>query len=373
MHRQFEKIADQCSFTVSSKELVFAVVEIPMRKPTALEITCSQSSNSTMSSNIPVNFQATMWTTGECRLAFDDPLIIPKLSKKLSSERGVFSELLSAFRPTFARIHESIPLVNDNIPDLESPVFTKTDRRKGGTVASSETFEIDLFAPFPSSTSKETNLSQIAETDVAMRIKGTVMGRAFVPSKGSTLGDLVNAVKSDLARSLYCRCSLHCDGMLVVEDETRDPEALHQLPRRVFAPIGSGVQICEYLFESDEIEDAIDSWQQLLGVNAPKSGVEEGLERTPYMEQLTALGLSAPTEEPENPGALLKTSSQSSSSSSLNTGHHHHHRNRKLSSNIVDSDFPSERSWRSINFVTISSILVVLLAVMIGFYYLRST
>jgi len=232
-----------------------------------------------------------------------------------------------------------------------------------------------LFAPFPRKISKETQISNVAVTDVAMRIKGTVVGRAFVPSKGSTFGDLVNALKCDLARSLYCRFSLHCDGMLVVEDETRDPEALHQLPRRVFAPLtSSGIQICEYLFESDEIEDAIDSWQQLLGVHVTKSSVEEGLERIPYMEQLAALGLSAPTEEPENPGGMLKTSSQSSSSSSLNSSHHRgHHRGRKLSSNLVDHELPAERTWRNVNFLTISSILVVLMAVMIAFYYSRST
>lgn len=371
MHRQFEKIADQCRFPLSSKELVLAVVETPMRKPTAVEITCNHTSNAMMSTNIPVNFQAIMWTAGECRLAFDDPLIIPKLSKKVSSERGTFAELLLAFNPTFGRLREAIPLINEAIPDLDSPVFTKSDRRKGGP----ESFEIDFFAPFSKQVPKETQMSTVADTDVAMRIKGTVMGRAFVPSKGSTFGDLVNALKCDLARSLYCRFSLHCDGMLVVEDETRDPEALHQLPRRVFAPLTNGIQICEYLFESDEIEDAIDSWQQLLGVNAVKSSVEEGFERIPDMEQLAALGLSAPTEEPENPGGMLKTSSQSSSSSSLNSSSHHrgHHRGRKLSSNLVDHQLPAERTWRSVNFLTISSVLVLLTAVLIAFYYSRSS
>lgn len=61
--------------------------------------------------------------------------------------------------------------------------------------------------------------------------------------------------------------------MAVVEDEEKDSAAVHQLPRRASTSLPSqpAIVISDYLFEGDSVQDAKESFRDLLNVEVDSS------------------------------------------------------------------------------------------------------
>ncbi|KAK0417670.1 hypothetical protein QR680_013141 [Steinernema hermaphroditum] len=88
---------------------------------------------------------------------------------------------------------------------------------------------------------------------------------AAVPS-GSSARTIVLAAKEHLLKTLYHRAELHHESTEIIEDEGQDQLSIHQLPRvaSVSIPTHPQIKVSECLFEKDSIDDARDSFRQLL-------------------------------------------------------------------------------------------------------------
>ncbi|CAL1301111.1 unnamed protein product [Larinioides sclopetarius] len=58
-----------------------------------------------------------------------------------------------------------------------------------------------------------------------MTVKGAVQCRAYVHGK-ATVGDAVNALKQDIVRSVMARCEIHCEDLLLIEEEQKATSTL---------------------------------------------------------------------------------------------------------------------------------------------------
>ncbi|TRY61742.1 hypothetical protein TCAL_09252 [Tigriopus californicus] len=97
-----------------------------------------------------------------------------------------------------------------------------------------------------------------------------------------TVGEAIEAVRTDIKRSLKGRCQLHCDSL--VGEETKGTErlevpALHEPPRRIMVKLPtSGVWISDYLYPGENCEDSIESVEELFGFRPFIDHIDDELE-----------------------------------------------------------------------------------------------
>ncbi|KAH6948090.1 hypothetical protein HPB50_022815 [Hyalomma asiaticum] len=104
------------------------------------------------------------------------------------------------------------------------------------------------------------------------------------PASSVGLGDpiLDFAIKQDVYRSITSRCEIQCEDMLLIEDEQHDPSLVHELPKRVFAPLGDrGLTLCDYIFHGDAACDSLEALQELLGLDVSAGDIELDTEHSP--------------------------------------------------------------------------------------------
>ncbi|KAL1441401.1 hypothetical protein MTO96_001044 [Rhipicephalus appendiculatus] len=119
----------------------------------------------------------------------------------------------------------------------------------------------------------------------SMSIAGTIQCRGFVHAK-ATVQEAVKAIKQDVYRSITSRCEIQCEDMLLIEDEQHDPSLVHELPKRVFAPLGDrGLTLCDYIFHGDAACDSLEALQELLGLDVSAGDIELDTEHSPESNQ----------------------------------------------------------------------------------------
>ncbi|KAK3088171.1 hypothetical protein FSP39_015658 [Pinctada imbricata] len=118
----------------------------------------------------------------------------------------------------------------------------------------------------------------VSDCSSSIAIRGQVHGRAYVPSR-ATVGEGIQAMTSDLIRSLNARCELLCEDIELVEEDTVMKE-LYDTPVRVFGKLsGSQVEFCDYMFQDEKIEEVTDRIKDLLDVNVSEDDLDMTCER----------------------------------------------------------------------------------------------
>jgi hypothetical protein len=113
-----------------------------------------------------------------------------------------------------------------------------------------------------------------------MHIKGVLQGRTYLHSK-ATVKEAVQAIKDDLLRSLFSRCEIHCEDLLLIDEEQQDPWVVHEPPRRVFAPLpGDQLTVSDYLFPGESASDALSALEELLDLHVTEEEIETQHERS---------------------------------------------------------------------------------------------
>lgn len=262
------------------------------KKPSITIVDCRPDVQSTApSTTVPFSYQNLRWRSLSTRLFFDVPLFVATGHSK----DNFLKQFVDAVRPWCRRLWTAKATVNGILRDDGEPLQSTTSGKAGakGKKAAAEEVESDtvdfFFIDDFKSVDTHSENPKLENGAVSMRVRGTMYCLAYVNQK-ATVGEGVQALKTDALRSLYSRCELHYDGMTVLEGEELDPVAVHQFPRRVFAPLSnSNLLVTDYLFEGDVSGDAAASFKDLLDIDLTPDAIVDKWERVPNENTLEKL------------------------------------------------------------------------------------
>ncbi|GIY56107.1 protein odr-4 homolog [Caerostris darwini] len=226
------------------------------------------------------------WQQVKCQLAVDIKFPIKKESGSLSLQKQIEIGL----DPFFKSIQDAYTLLNGLQRDSSELLDTSGENKKSKKKQSSdrdkfpsECHNIELFIPLENNNSIN---PEVIDCVCMMICKGAVQCRAYVHGK-ATVGDAINALKQDIIRSITARCEIHCEDLLLIEEEQKDPLVVHELPRRVFACLPqSDVCVCDYQFHSDTASDSLDAFKELLDLELAEQDIDMSCEISPTTSTL---------------------------------------------------------------------------------------
>ncbi|KAG8200603.1 hypothetical protein JTE90_000671 [Oedothorax gibbosus] len=227
------------------------------------------------------------WQRVRCQLAVDIKFPIQTENGTLSLRKQIEMGLQSFLE----NIKEAHALVNGLQRDVEDPLDASADSKKSKKKQADredssvlpQWHNIELFVPLKI---KEIADPKVLDCVCMMTFKGAVQCRAYIHGKAS-VGDAINALKQDIVRSIIARCEIHCEDLLVIEEEQQDPLVVHELPRRVFAPLPQGdVCVCDYQFHSDTASDSLDAFKELLNLDLTEEDIDTSCEVSPTTSTL---------------------------------------------------------------------------------------
>lgn len=224
---------------------------------------------------------ASHWHKLECRLAVDFKFPVIRDHCSLSLQKQIEFGL----NPYFKEILCAVPLIGGTFRKPEEFLDTslsegKKSRRKEKIQQSGgQCYNVELFLPSDPKDSGEN--SEVLDCVTMLTFKGTIQCRAFVHSR-ATVKEAVQALKQDVIRSVMARCNIHCEDLLLIDEEQRDPVVVYELPRRVFAPLPqSEVFVSDYQFHGDTASDSLDAFKELLDLEVDEQDVETSCEISP--------------------------------------------------------------------------------------------
>uniref|UniRef100_A0A914UVT0 Protein odr-4 homolog n=1 Tax=Plectus sambesii TaxID=2011161 RepID=A0A914UVT0_9BILA len=284
----------------SENLMALMTLEVPLGKPSGGIVDLAKGSDVFQTK---VAFQPVQWVGVRATLQMDLKLRVPR-----SSGNTNFLRLFIASIGDWAKslLSNNFAIVNGRIRDGSDLITEKSSGKVSGKAKgrqsqqnqnANELVDVELFMKLADKVS-----SVVSDSCCSVVLKSTLKCRAAVLSK-ATVDAAVNAVKQDAIRSLYSRAELHCESMAVVEDEEKDTAAVHQLPRRVSTPLPfqSAILISDYLFEGDSVQDAKDSFRDLLSVEIDSAAIDDSLERLITEDDLEAMNVSMPQPVPDSP------------------------------------------------------------------------
>lgn len=212
----------------------------------------------------------------------------------LSEERcrqSLLRQIQAGLEPFVRGLHNARALLNGEARPPDEPLAA-ADRRRSSARAPKDApqslFLIDLLLPLDCASSGGLSSGQVqgpTACGASMAIAGTIQCRGFVHSK-ATVHEAVKVIKQDVIRSITSRCEIQCEDMLLIEDEQHDPSLVHELPKRVFAPLGDhGLTLCDYIFHGDAASDSLEALQELLGLDVSAADIELNTEHSPESNQ----------------------------------------------------------------------------------------
>ncbi|CAL1301112.1 unnamed protein product [Larinioides sclopetarius] len=167
------------------------------------------------------------WQQVRCQLAVDLKFPIKEENGSLNLQKQIEIGL----HPFLKTIQEAHTLVNGLQRDLDelldTSVESKRSKKKQASdkeerVPSPEWHNVELFI----SLDNNNNVNpEISDCVCMMTVKGAVQCRAYVHGK-ATVGDAVNALKQDIVRSVMARCEIHCEDLLLIEEEQKATSTL---------------------------------------------------------------------------------------------------------------------------------------------------
>ncbi|XP_064458810.1 protein odr-4 homolog [Ornithodoros turicata] len=200
--------------------------------------------------------------------------------------QSLLKQLQSTLEPFFHAVDSATPLLNGEARAPEESL-DPSDRRK----APQSIFVVDLFLPMDSVNNNQVKSPTPTLCSATMSVVGTIQCRGFVHSK-ATVKEAIRAIKQDIVRSITSRCEIQCEDMLLIEDEQHDPSVMHELPKRVFAPL-DGVTLCDYIFHGDGAQDSLEAFNELLGLVVDPQDIELDVEHSPESNQQVIEGAEA--------------------------------------------------------------------------------
>lgn len=205
------------------------------------------------------------------------------------STQSLLRQMKTGLIPFFDSVHQMIALINGNLRNEDELLYPSVEGKKGKRSSTKPTtqqsFKVDLLLPLKLNNNGLCD-PKIRSCCAAMDVTGMIQCRGYVHSKG-TVKEAIQFLKQDIIRSITSRCEIQCEDLLLIDEEQQDPSIVHELPRRVFAPLPqSDLSVCDYLFHGDSAIDSLDAFQELLNLKLTEDDVEVTVEKTPDTRQL---------------------------------------------------------------------------------------
>lgn len=217
------------------------------------------------------------WHRFDCRLALD--LGIPVNNEK--SKLPLLKQLHAGLSPFCTALNEAIVIIDGRLRKPTEPLEEGKEGRRGkqkdrGITQMNHTADVfmDLF-------SHNNNNSEgvLEKCSVMLQVRGTLQSRAYVHSR-ATAAEAVQAIKQDIVRSLMARCEIHCEDILLIEEEQQDPSVVHEPPRRVFAQLpNTSITFSDYIFPGEKPCDSLEAYRELLMLTLAEEDIEFDCER----------------------------------------------------------------------------------------------
>uniref|UniRef100_UPI00358F0FC4 protein odr-4 homolog isoform X2 n=1 Tax=Myxine glutinosa TaxID=7769 RepID=UPI00358F0FC4 len=148
--------------------------------------------------------------------------------------------------------------------DLLTGAQVKPGRGKGKRSGAIDPLLVTLLLP-PRREQVADGQKAVPWYDGALTLTGSLHCRAFVHCHKPCVGEALKALKRDIVSSLWTRCQLLMEDLLIDESGRRDV-SLEQglvMPRRVFVPTPR-VEFCDYLFGDESLADVTSRVKELL-------------------------------------------------------------------------------------------------------------
>ncbi|XP_054722816.1 protein odr-4 homolog, partial [Uloborus diversus] len=161
------------------------------------------------------------WHRIRCRLAVDIKFPIKSEDAGLSLQKQIEIGL----HPFLENVKEAHAICNGSQRELVEPLDCSNEGKKSkkkslhesdSSSTPSKWHDIELFIPLENNN----NISnpEVCECICMMTFKGAVQCRAYVHSK-ATVQEAINALKQDIMRSITARFEIHCEDLLLIEEE----------------------------------------------------------------------------------------------------------------------------------------------------------
>ncbi|KAK6166889.1 hypothetical protein SNE40_023495 [Patella caerulea] len=224
-------------------------------------------------------------------------ITIPVPSFRKSST--LIKQIQMGLTPFYKSLSTSIGLINGAFRDTSELLEMssgKKSRSKDKSFMMPQSYNVELM--IKKGDGKKVGDPQVTPVSSMIVLRGQMIGRAFIQGK-PTVGDVIQAVKVDLARSISSRCELLCEDLEITEQDKA--VELYNTPVRVFVIVpDSSVEICDYIFQDERTDEVTDRIKDLLDVKITENNLELDLERPAAEEDW----LSYSTEEDNGPDSV---------------------------------------------------------------------
>ncbi|XP_071035816.1 protein odr-4 homolog [Parasteatoda tepidariorum] len=226
------------------------------------------------------------WHRLRCHLAVD--VKFPHEKAEINN-LSLQTQMELSLKNFFENIQNAVLLFNGQKRNMDDALAISVEGKRSKKKQSertehlSEWFDVELFIPLGNDVISS---PEIFTATSMMTFRGIMQCRAYIHAK-ATVQEAVDAIKQDIARSLISRCEIHCEDLLLIEEEQSDPLVVHELPRRVFAPLPQmDVCVCDYQFHNDAASDSLDAFKELLNLELTEEDIDTSCEVSPTTRAL---------------------------------------------------------------------------------------
>ncbi|XP_055346080.1 protein odr-4 homolog [Paramacrobiotus metropolitanus] len=233
----------------------------PRSKQTNTSLYLDAADAKSITKPIPVTFSSLSW------LALHTHFNI-NLEQPTATQQDVETVLEHVLNTFTDQVTKSVCLYDQRCLEPSSVLKSATDA-----------VEVSMLVPMPRAAGWEEDEGIAVGGEVAelanghMAFRGDVVGRAYV-AQGGTVGFAEKVVKADLLRSMTTRIELHCEDNLVTEADEQEFDVVHELPRRVLAPLNipdCPITLSNYVHEDEETRESLEIFVGLLDMDAQLS------------------------------------------------------------------------------------------------------
>ena len=230
------------------------------------------------------------WVRLSSAYVLDHSIVVSEQGLSLTLHKQILSNLnniITNISSAKATVDGRLMNNSDAICGEEKPASSKKKSNKsdmGNVVGKCKDYRVNLLVQnFDKDAIPEPS---VLKCGARMLIRGTVNSLAFVPNK-SSVSEAVDAVKTDIIRSLVSRCILLCEDVETTEED-QDPKILYETPRRITATLpNTGVMLCDYMFPEETLADAEERFTELLDVCVSEDGIDLDFECLPDEDDLS--------------------------------------------------------------------------------------
>ncbi|CAH1787225.1 unnamed protein product [Owenia fusiformis] len=226
-----------------------------------------------------------------------------------NSTQNINKQLQSGIKPFCTGIWSCMGTIGNQILDTSSALDTssppkKTKQKSSQVSTERSSFNVGLLLKHRKSADKP-GITR-TECGAMMSLRGTMTCRGYVHNK-ATVGEALQAVKTDVLRSLAARCELLAEEVGQTEED-QDPKVLYETPRRVFSKeLDHSLSYCDYVFPDETSQDILERFSELLDTNMTEEQLDLMEELLPSDDDLV---------KPEKRRREVSTSSSQKSLSS---------------------------------------------------------